>query len=150
MAGGNHGQTDYSWPLTSPDGVRHDLGEFRDRVIVLSRWATWCTPCLAELKTVENLSLDLPNVAFLAITTEDVDVIQDHLQRRPMAAEVLISEGGDPSPFGAPVLPTSFVIDCDGQVIFKHVGAANWDSADARQLLGDLVQACHSSVPAAG
>ncbi|MEW6686883.1 MAG: TlpA disulfide reductase family protein [Candidatus Edwardsbacteria bacterium] len=41
--------------LKSLDGKEVDLRDFEEKVILLSFWATWCKPCLAEMPKIERI-----------------------------------------------------------------------------------------------
>ncbi|MGH9197474.1 MAG: TlpA family protein disulfide reductase, partial [Acidimicrobiia bacterium] len=41
--------------ISAFDGSRHRLSDFRDKVVYVNFWATWCTPCIFELPDVQEL-----------------------------------------------------------------------------------------------
>jgi len=46
---------DYQLTLVSDEGARVSLEDFRNKVIFLNFWASWCAPCRAEMPDIENL-----------------------------------------------------------------------------------------------
>lgn len=62
------------------------LLSFHPKFIVIECWATWCSPCLANLPHLNELSASLnkEQVAFLSITDEEPSKIERFLQKRKM------------------------------------------------------------------
>lgn len=62
------------------------LLSLRPKFIVIECWATWCSPCIANLQHLNELSasLDKEQVAFLSITDEDPSKIERFLKKRKM------------------------------------------------------------------
>ncbi len=60
------------------------LKAFHPRFVVVEFWATWCSPCLANLQHLNELSsgLSQKQVAFLSVTDEHPDKITRFLQKR--------------------------------------------------------------------
>ncbi|HSH45709.1 MAG TPA: TlpA disulfide reductase family protein, partial [Longimicrobiales bacterium] len=50
-----------AWRLRALDGTGTTLAELADRPVLLNAWATWCGPCVAELRSLERLARSLPD-----------------------------------------------------------------------------------------
>ena len=135
-------------PLPAPDisfadaaGRPLDLEAFAGQVVLVNLWATWCAPCIRELPALEALSLDLADEGFrlLAISIDrgGLDTVQPFLDRLdlPGIEPYLDPSGRIPPAFKAPGLPTTALIDRQGNWVGSLYGAAEWDSADARALM---------------
>jgi thiol-disulfide isomerase/thioredoxin len=119
------------------DGKSLNSDTWRGRVVVLSYWATWCTPCLAEIPEVAALQRkyeDDPRVAVVALNAgyggDTAQKARDFLVRRHFA---LASEIDDIKTEGSPkgeaalhlglkVVPTLFILTKDHRVVAVHVG----------------------------
>ena len=44
-----------------------------------------------------------------------------------------------PAPYAAPSIPTTFIVDREGRIVFRHVGAVDWNTPDAVRFLTDLI-----------
>ncbi|MBS14754.1 MAG: hypothetical protein CME19_24610 [Gemmatimonadetes bacterium] len=58
LEGGQPGKLAPSFILTDLDGYSIALQAFRGRVVVLNFWASWCSPCLAEIPILNELHMD--------------------------------------------------------------------------------------------
>jgi thiol-disulfide isomerase/thioredoxin len=122
-------------------GVMVNLDRFRGKVVVLSLWATWCTPCVAEMPMLDRLQQQLKDV--------DVVVVALSLDRGgPNVVKAFYQEHGiehlgvyvDPSmraqsDFKVIGLPTTILIDREGRDRGRIVGPAEWDDAKAADLV---------------
>ena len=132
-------ETGYQVGMTAPDftvplygGGEFHLWESRGKITVLNFWATWCTPCVAELPYFDRLAEEMGDqVSVLAIhsnlVTEDVEAWLEkagyaHL---PMAldetGEILNALGV------STMLPVTIILDANGQVCYNAVGSVTYD-----------------------
>ncbi len=118
------------------DGNRISLSSQRGKVVLLNLWATWCPPCRAEMPSMENLYQKLKdrNFTILAISTptpprETREKIVDYINDNGYTFPVLIDDSREISyQYGSGSIPTSWIIDADGKVLARFVGAMEWDS----------------------
>lgn len=118
------------------EGKDLTLADFRGKLVLLNIWATWCVPCRREMPTLDRLqaqlggpdfqvlALSIDRGGFEAITKFYAEVGVKHL------AMYLDSSSQAASTLGAVGLPTTLLIDRDGNEIGRLVGPAEWDSPD--------------------
>jgi thiol-disulfide isomerase/thioredoxin len=120
-------------PLTDLEGRPTTLGEIggSQRVLV-SLWAVWCQPCRRELPVLDQIAAEHPDLAVVAVNIGDeVSAITSFVDELSLATDVVVDRDGDMlSELDAPTVPVTFVLDANGRVLWKHVGAV--DSADVR------------------
>jgi cytochrome c biogenesis protein CcmG/thiol:disulfide interchange protein DsbE len=115
------------------DKTRVSSADLKGKVVVVNRWATWCTPCKAEMITFENYMRTHPgtDLKIYAVTTE-LDFPARKLQ--PLQSLLHYPLGTSVSSFGYGIkgaVPTSYVIDRSGIVRFAAAGAFDEQSFDA-------------------
>jgi cytochrome c biogenesis protein CcmG, thiol:disulfide interchange protein DsbE len=138
----------------SLDGDTVQLASFLGEVVLLNIWATWCLPCVREMPALQRLheelgeqglrivavSVDAPRGA-LGVFGQPGGDVAEFRERFGITFTVLHDPSGRiQSEFQVNGLPTTFVIDRDGRIQRKVLGAAEWDQpafADGiRSILG--------------
>jgi len=120
--------------LRDLDGREVRLDAFRGRTVVVNFWATWCTPCVAEMPSLERLRTTL--------ASEGLEVLAVNLQEnaariRPFADKLGLTmtmlrdhDGGARSAWGVRVFPTTFVVGPDQRIALVAIGEIDWDRSD--------------------
>ena len=115
------------------------LERYRGRVVFVNFWATWCGPCVAEMPSLIALhrALDPADIAFVSIAEDDSwPPVDAYLRRNPLPFDIYRDRPPRvEEPFAAKNYPTSFIIDRDGQVLYRFRGARDWAAAEVRELL---------------
>ncbi|MFZ0790841.1 MAG: TlpA disulfide reductase family protein [Chromatiaceae bacterium] len=121
--------------LEDLDGNLHDLADLRGRLVLVNFWATWCPPCRREMPSLERLYQQLRDrgLTVLAVDVgEDSDTVfafTGQLDPAPSFPLLLDAESRAVEDWGVKGLPTSFLIDPQGRVIFRAVGGTEFDHA---------------------
>lgn len=123
------------------------LRRYLGRVVVLNFWASWAGPCLKELIFLDRLQGNLRNEALSVVAlTEDKDGVpaaDAFIDRQNLN---YLSPFADPGgtaarALGVRGLPTSFIIDKHGRLVFRLEGPFEWDNAEIttriRQLMAE-------------
>jgi thiol-disulfide isomerase/thioredoxin len=123
------------------------LEDFRGRVVVLNLWATWCTPCVAEMPTLDRLQQQLGEedaiVLALSIDRGGQEAVKEFYEKTGVShLKVFV----DPtmraqSDIGILGLPTTLIIDREGRERGRLVGPAEWDDAAAVDLVRRAMEA---------
>ncbi|MDA8017785.1 MAG: TlpA family protein disulfide reductase [Thermoanaerobaculia bacterium] len=121
--------------LPSLDGPELGPPDFRGRVVVADLWATWCGPCRLQAKYFEEVRAQYADdeVVFLAINVgEDEATIRQYAASSPFPYPVLLDPGETLyARLGVGGLPTVFVIDTQGRIVFLETGVV--DAARLKQ-----------------
>jgi len=129
--------------LRDIDGNIRPLASFRGRVVLLSFWATWCTPCRTELPMLETLFQAYKDHGFeviaVASDVQGVEVVQPFVSQLHLSFTTLLDNTGQVTRlFGVTSLPTTYLLDREGRLITVAIGSHDWTNADAHTLIRSL------------
>jgi thiol-disulfide isomerase/thioredoxin len=141
--------------LGSIDGL--DLSAYHGRVVILNFWATWCGPCRVEIPDLIELRSNFPekDLAIIGVsldargTPDELDVsirafVGNYGINYPvyLDAEQKIAGRYDPGSEYMRYVPTTVVIDQQGQIFDTHFGVPRnaKGAVDPYGVLGGQVQ----------
>lgn len=117
------------------------LSQFRGKPVVLNFWATWCPPCVEEMPSLVQLQKQLGNKVTIVAVSEDADdaaykqFVRDH---NVDLLTVRDTQRNTNEAYGTFKFPETFVIDRDGKIVRKFIGATDWTSPDIVAYLNRL------------
>jgi thiol-disulfide isomerase/thioredoxin len=125
--------------LTNLDGKEVDLTDFEGKTIFVNFWATWCRPCIQEMPSIAALQTQLAgkNIEFFFASDEEVDKIQKFMESRKMSLNFVRVE--NPESLGIQALPTTFIFDGEGNMVFSEVGFRKWDEPATVAMITKLI-----------
>jgi thiol-disulfide isomerase/thioredoxin len=132
--------------FTDADGNPASLADFKGKPVLVNLWATWCQPCLKEMPSLERLQSQFADRLTILAISEDRGGAK---LVNPFVAKLELSKLKiylDPKSevgraFGVRGLPTSIVIDAEGQDVGRvEGGGAEWDSAKTLGVLEPLLK----------
>ena len=105
------------------------VADLQGKPAFINFWATWCKPCLQEMPSIENAKsiLEKGGYQFIAVSNEDKDRIQSFVDKSEYTFEFAQFAIGLEA-LNIYSLPTSYVVDGQGNLVYEHVGAEYWDS----------------------
>ncbi len=116
------------------------LSGLRGRVVVLNFWASWCPPCLEEFPSLTALQQQLPEITVLAVSFDrDPEAYARFVRLHGIALRTgLDSSGRSNEAYGATRPPETFVLDKQGVVRRRFIGAQDWTSPEIESFLRAL------------
>jgi thiol-disulfide isomerase/thioredoxin len=124
-----------------PAGGEKTLQDFAGRPLLVNLWATWCTPCVAEMPTLDRVAAAQgpAGVAVLTISqdTQGLAAVKPFFQKHKLPH---LTAYADPEnrfgfDYATGSLPTSVLYDARGKEMVRVIGAMDWESAEAKALL---------------
>jgi peroxiredoxin len=132
---------DFTLPTLSQDSLSlHDFGR---QVVVLNFWATWCPPCVQEAPSLERFAeqMRLRSVAVIGVSVdEDGAALQTFVAQQHLSFPIL----RDPNQsvanrYGTFQFPETYIIDQNGKVAEKLIGAVDWQDPRLVSFVQELV-----------
>ncbi len=117
--------------LKNSETVR--LSDHEGEVILLNLWATWCPPCEREMPSMQQLheTLGPAGLKIIAVSLDasDPGEVQEWVRERSLTFDIWQNRDGRlEGLYQTTGLPETFVIDRDGTIVKKEIGARQWDS----------------------
>jgi len=122
------------------------LADYRGKVVLLNIWATWCQPCRVEMPSMERLHQKFGgkdfDVVAVSIDEGDSSAVTKFAQELGVTFDILHDRAGAIQRiYQTTGVPESFVIDRDGIIVKKVIGAAEWDGPVNETLIRKLTDA---------
>ena len=120
-----------------------NIQKFKGKNLLINYWATWCNPCLAEMPYMVELYEKYKNeddIIFLFLSREELKTIKNYipqdenLQRLPIFKVITDDEF-----FATSGIPTTFIINSDGEVVVKDLGTAFWNDESVFKFIDNLI-----------
>jgi peroxiredoxin len=141
------GQRGPTWRLEALTGSPASLETWKDQLVVVNFWATWCTPCTLEMPTLEALWRNY-RARGLVVVGISVDrggprsLLEPYVKNLGLTFPILL----DPDMRAAgswrvTALPATFLVRPGGEVVGMALGAREWNSDEMRALLEPMLPA---------
>ena len=116
------------------DGGTVRLSSLKGKVVFLNFWATWCPPCRIEMPSMEALYQHFRNsgLEFVAVDIgEDKNYVAAFIKRMNINFPVALDEDSSVAEnYGISVIPTTFIVGKDGNIIIEKTGSRDWHTPE--------------------
>lgn len=111
------------------DGGQLRLSSYRGKIVLLDFWATWCVPCREETPHFVELQKAYGDrgLQIIGVSMDDSpDPVRPFYQQFKINYPVVMGTADVGSAYGGVLgLPIAFLIDRDGHIYSKHMGATD-------------------------
>ncbi len=128
--------------LENTRGEEVSLSDYKGKFVLLNFWATWCAPCRKEMPAMSSLHNDLKDAGLEVVGVHvgpSLAGVKKFLESVPVSFTILIDKDMSLASWGVQGLPTTFLINPEGLLIFKAIGEREWDSPEMVKFLQDQV-----------
>lgn len=119
------------------------IQDFNGKNLFINYWATWCNPCLAEMPYMAELYenyKDEEDIIFLYLSREKLEVIKNYIPKDESLQQLPIYKIiTDDEFFATSGIPTTFIVNSDGEVIVKDLGSAFWNDESVFKFIDNLI-----------
>lgn len=141
--------------LKDADGKLHRLSDSRGKVVLVNFWATWCPPCRSEMPSMQRAweKLKGEQFALLAVDVgEDEATISGFIKMLgvPLKFPIVLDRDAElVKTWPVMTLPTTFIVNAEGRIVYRAVGERAWDDPQILEKIRALIPLTSSqSAPA--
>ena len=128
-------------PMQGLTGYSLMLSDYRGKPLIINVWASYCSPCLAEMASLERLQ---------KLYSKDLNLIGISIDDYSDRAKAFLRKANTTFPhyidhelklenmLGVESIPLTLLIDAQGRVLHKVRGARKWDSPDIIEIIGKM------------
>lgn len=124
--------------------LKDTYGVSKDKITVISFWATWCKPCQRELDAIADLYPDWQDEYDVELVAITIDTRRMLSQVPGLVAtkgwEYTILAGNDQdlqTAFNFNTIPQTFVVDRNGNIIYTHNGYSPGDEEELEDIIAE-------------
>jgi thiol-disulfide isomerase/thioredoxin len=121
------------------DGKTVPAEKFKDKIVVLDFWATWCGPCLAEIPELNRLQEKYGDkgvkVVGVTMASGEAKEVKPFIARNKMKYTVLMGDDDQAYDFNVVAFPTTYLLTKDLKIFRRYIGAG---PRKAAQIEGDI------------
>ncbi|MCP4433861.1 MAG: TlpA family protein disulfide reductase [Gammaproteobacteria bacterium] len=133
-----------NFTLKSLSGKNLKLSELAGNVVLINFWASWCGPCLKEMPLLNEIHNKYEPLGFTVLgvnVEQNSDSAKDFLAGNGVDFPILLDNQNRVSKlYDVVAMPTTVLVDRDGNMRFLHKGYKPGDEAQYRKMVKKLVR----------
>lgn len=130
----------YDYTLESNSNEILDFNSLKGKVVFVNFWATWCPPCIAEMPAIQKLYNDYKDkIKFVIIANDTPGKVDPFMQKHNYTFPIYYEKSQTLPEFQTSSIPTTYLINKNGEIIIYETGAKNWNSDKTRKIIDKLL-----------
>ena len=136
-----------AYSATNLAGELVSLSDYEGKVVLVNVWATWCGPCRVEMPSIQASYDRFKDQGFVVLAVS-IDTGPNYrekvlafVEEHELSFPVLLDpESRIMRTLRTVGVPETFVLDREGRIVKRLIGATNWDSNANRALIEQLLR----------
>lgn len=128
----------------SGDNGSIDLKQYRGKVVYLDFWASWCVPCRKSFPWMNEMQAKYKSQGLVVLGVnldEEKQAAKKFLEHVPAKFTIAYDpEGETPGKYQVEVMPTSYLINRSGDVVYVHKGFKKSKVAEMENKISELLR----------
>lgn len=134
-----------AFTLTTLEGGKVSLADYRGKVVFINFWATWCAPCREEMPSMQMLweRYGERDFVLLAVNTDSSNhkTITRFVDKHKLTYPILLDHGEEVrDAYKVIGLPVTYLIGRDGTIAGRIIAARDWSSSESIALIEHLLE----------
>jgi thiol-disulfide isomerase/thioredoxin len=130
--------------LIDVNGKSYNITDYKNQVTVVNFWATWCTPCIKEIPSLNTLRQSMQGKPFELISinyAEQKETIKEFMEMVDVEFPVLLDEqGAESAKWKVIAFPSTFVIGRDGLIHYGVNAGIEWDTPEVLKVINRMLE----------
>jgi len=123
---------------------KSSLSDMKGSVVFVNFWSTWCTSCVDELPSIEQMHRNFAGSPSFRVVTilykDDLNRALNYMKQNGFTFPVYLNPDESAAKiFGITGIPETFIIDKKGVLRHKVIGPADWDNPHALKFFESLI-----------
>ncbi|QUL53501.1 redoxin domain-containing protein [Paenibacillus tritici] len=130
----NQGELAPDFTLLTTDGEGLSLSDYRGKRVIVNLWATWCSPCIAEMPHLQSFYSDYQDegLELIAINLTESEAKQEDIHqfidKYQLTFPIVFDKGSEVADlYQVTTIPTTFILNSKGEIEQKIVGPMTYE-----------------------
>ena len=125
-------QVNYNFDLINKDGEVLPFTQYKDKTVLVNFWEPWCAPCVGEMSGINALNNKIKknndSIKLILISSEkDFEAAKGFMSKKDYDLDIFTAPFGLGRNFNHQTIPTSYLINRNGRIVWKVSGIMNYD-----------------------
>ena len=136
-------RTEEDIELTDLSGNEYRVSDFKGKIVLLDFWATWCPPCHMSIPEIISLHEKYSDRGLIVVgisLDRDYNTLKRYCEKKDIPYLILIGNQKITKRYDIKAIPTFFLLDRKGKVVYHQVGYLPEKFAEIDRKIGELIE----------